>query len=442
MKKYFTVLFILVLPMFTHAQQRDFAKLNAFLDTLSVHHQAMGSLAISKNGHIVYQRSIGYRYIDGSNKVAADENTMYRIGSISKMFTAVMVFQLIDEGKLHLDDKLSKWFPSIPNAAEITIAHMLAHHSGIHNFTDVPDYRSWYTRPQTEAEIVKLIARNKPDFEPGKKGEYSNSNFTLLGFIVEHVGKRPYAQALQTRVCDKAGLRNTHLGGNVDKTQNEAFSYNYIAGNWVVEPSTDMSVPGGAGAVVSTPSDLTMFITALFRGRLMSAASLTKMTTIKDGLGMGMLQFPYYNRVALGHNGRIDNFSSSLSYFTDDSMSFSFIQNGGDYPLNDVVIAIINTWYNKPIVIPDFNKPEYVMIADPAIYVGTYAAPNFPMKITVSVTDGTLMAQASGQKSFPLKPTDKDMFSFDAAGIEMIFEPSDKKMTLKQHGMVVHFTQE
>ncbi len=123
----------------------------------------MGSGAIAKDGKIVYSRAIGY--VDMPNRKANTE-TQYRIGSISKVFTSVMVFQLVEEKKLKLDQPLSDFFPRIPNANRITIALMLNHHSGLHNFTDDASYMDWYTEPQTQEAMLERIKSQTPDFVP------------------------------------------------------------------------------------------------------------------------------------------------------------------------------------------------------------------------------------------------------------------------------------
>ena len=140
-----------------------------------------------------------------------------------------MILQLVEEGKLKLTDTLAKFFPQIPNANRITIAHILAHRSGIHDFTENRDYRTWRMNPRTKDEMLAIIAKGKPEFEPGEKTKYSNSGFVLLGYIVEKVGGKPYQEALKERITSKIGLKDTYLGtGNIEVNKNESFSYRYV----------------------------------------------------------------------------------------------------------------------------------------------------------------------------------------------------------------------
>src|SRR5687767_11854504 len=174
---------ILALALFTagYSQTPDKAKLDKFFDTLAEKNKAMGSLTVAKDGNVLYSRAVGYSQINGSEKKPLTTATKYRIGSITKMFTAVMIFQLVEEGKLKLTDTLAKFYPQIPNAEKITIAHILSHRSGIHSFTGDPDFRTWLMNPKTQSEMLAVIAKSKSDFEPGEKEAYSNAGYLLLG---------------------------------------------------------------------------------------------------------------------------------------------------------------------------------------------------------------------------------------------------------------------
>src|SRR5580765_1420283 len=178
----FATLLTLVLVTAGHAQTLDKAKLDQLFDRLLEKNKGMGSLTLAKDGNVLYTRSFGYSQIDATEKKPLTPTTKYRIGSITKTFTAVMIFQLVEEGKLKLTDTLDKFFPQVPNAARITIGQILAHRSGIHNLE--PD-GSWGKQPRTKDEVVGRIAQGQPDFEPDSKHLYSNTGYVLLGYIVE-----------------------------------------------------------------------------------------------------------------------------------------------------------------------------------------------------------------------------------------------------------------
>ena len=437
-KKIFLGLFLAGTFNTLNAQNLNKAKLDSFFYALSTHNKGMGSAAIASNGKIVYQNAIGYSQVNGDAKTPATIKTKYRIGSITKMFTATMIFQLIEEGKLSLTTPLSAYFPQLPNAVRITISQMLDHRSGLHNFTNDSLYRTYMTQPQTEAAMLSIIAKGKPDFEPDAKAEYSNTNFVLLGYIIEKITGRPYREELKKRITSRIGLTDTYYGGKADIANNEAYSYSF-ADKWQQQPETDMSIPGGAGALVSTPTDLVKFITALFNGRLISAGSLEQMKTMRDNYGMAMFVIPFYDKKAYGHNGGIDGFSSMLAYFPEDKLAVAYISNGTVYSTNDVMIAILSIYFKKPFSIPEF-KTIAVKTEDMDKYAGNYSSPQMPLKIAITRNNTTLMAQATGQGQFPLEAVSATKFVFSAAGITILFDPDKGQFTLLQGGQSYLFT--
>ena len=422
------------------SQSLNKPKLDSLFCILSEKNKAMGSIAISKNGTVLYSNAIGYSFISVAEKKPALEITKYRIGSISKMFTATMIFQLVEEGKIKLESTLNIHFPTLPNADKITISNLLNHRSGLHNFTDEPDYLTYMTQPKTQDEMVEIISKYPVDFEPNEKASYSNSNYVILGYLIEKISKQSYAKNLKKRITSKIGLSNTYVGGKTNLDDNECYSYKYLI-NWQQQPETDMSIPGGAGSIVSTPTDLTKFIESLFSLRLISKNSLDQMKTMTDGYGMGMFQFPFYTKKALGHNGGIDGFASNVAYFPEDSLAVAYCTNGQVYPMNSILLGVLSICFNKPYSIPTFNTIA-LNSEDLDKYLGVYSSLQLPLKITISKNGTTLVAQATGQSSFPLEPTEKDKFKFDQAGVIMEFNTDKNELTLKQSGGVFLFTKD
>lgn len=423
------------------AQILNTAKLDSLLNGLAAHDKLMGSLALSHDGKVVYSHAFGYAQVEP--KVPATPATRYRIGSITKMFTGVLIFQLIEEKKLALDTKLATFFPQVPNARDITIDQLLSHRSGIHNFTNDPAYVGYMTQPKTPAELLAIIAQPQPDFAPGAKYEYSNSNFVLLTYIVEKLTRIPYAQALQKRVFTKAGLQNTCYGGKIDPQKQEAFSYETSGGGWQLSPETDMSIPAGAGALVSTPTDLDRFLEALFGGKLLSASSLAAMQDVRDGYGRAMLQAPFGEKKGYGHTGGIDAFRSVALYFPGDKLAVALCGNGGSFSPNEALVGALSIYFSKPYKIPNFAASAYAPTpADLDRYVGTYGSPAIPLKITVTKDGATLRAQATGQGAFALEPVSAGVFKFDQAGIKLVFDPAKPTFMLQQGGKEYPFTKE
>lgn len=414
-------------------------KLDSLLNLLAEKNKAMGSLAVSENGNIIYARAIGFSSITPQQKTASTERTKYRIGSISKMFTATLIFQFIEEGKLSLTTTLDKYFPTVPNAKSITIGNMLSHRSGIHSFTDDSTYLQWCYEPKTRDEMIGIISAGQPEFEPDSKTAYSNSNFVLLGYIVEKISNKPYNEVLQENISRKIGLKDTYYGGKTDISKNESYSYVFSGSDWVQRPATDMSIPHGAGAIVSTSSDLVKFIEALFAGNLVNESSLGKMKTITDGLGMGMMQFTYEDKTAYGHGGSIDGFNALLAYLPDEKLALAYCSNGTAYSINDILLGALSIYSGKPYTLPVFTTfavtPEEL-----DQYLGTYSSTQIPIKITFTKKDGILYGQGTGQPSFPLEAAARHVFKFEMAGIVITFNPEKNELLLEQGGGKFTFT--
>lgn len=437
------ILATLLLVVFANAvfsQSFDKAKLDQLFDTLAAKDKAMGSLTVAKDGNVIYSRAVGYSKIDGATKTPATATTRYRIGSISKMFTAVMILQLVEEGKLKLTDTIDKFYPTVPNAAKITVGNLLNHRSGIHNFTSDAEYLTYMTQPKTEAEMLAIIVKGKPDFEPNAKADYSNSNYVLLSYIIEKLDGKTYGEALKTRITSKINLSDTYLGGKTNVANNESYSYRF-SGSWKQESETDMSIPIGAGAIVSTPTDLTKFIDALFNLKLISAESLKQMQTMTEGYGMGMFQYPVGGKISFGHTGGIDGFNSKLAYLPEEKIAVAYTSNGTIYPVKDIVSAAFIVALNQNYVLPAFDAIA-LKSEDLDKFLGVYSSPTFPLKITVTKKDATLYTQATGQSEFPVEATAADKFKFDAAGIVLEFDTTKNQMTIKQGGRQYVLTKE
>ncbi len=413
------------------AQSLDVAKLDSYFQTLEENHKLMGSVSVARDGQTLYSKTVGFADVATGQK--ANMDSKYRIGSISKTFTAVLVFQAVDKGLLKLDQTLDTYFPEIQNAGRITIAQLLSHRSGIHNYID-ESYPDWCTQPKTQQEILALIIKGGSEFEPDTRMQYSNSGYALLTFILEKIYKKSFSAILEQRILKPLKLENTYYGSKLDVARNECYSYTY-QGKWQIEPDSDPSTLLGAGAVISTPQDLNRFYTALFSGKLVSAESLARMMTVRDGVGMGLWPVPFYGRTGYGHSGGIDGFRSMSVYHPDDKTVYSLTSNAVDILPNDISIVVLKAVYGMEYSLPDFTVHK-VTTEELDQYLGVYSSPSFPLKITVTKNGDVLVAQATGQSANNLTSSAKDVFNFDRAGAVFEFNPAEDVMTLKQNGGV------
>ncbi|MEK6411062.1 MAG: serine hydrolase domain-containing protein, partial [Acidobacteriota bacterium] len=408
---------LLTLALFTagYAQTPDKAKLDQFFDRLAEKNKAMGSLTIAKDGKVLYTRAIGYSQINGTEKKPLTAANRFRIGSITKMFTAAMILQLVEAGKLKLTDTLDKFFPQIPNAKKITIVQILSHRSGIPNVRrDQNSQGNVNTTPITKDEMLALIVKATPDFEPDTKHSYSNSGYFLLGLILEKLTGKPYGEALKERITSKIGLKDTYTAtGNIDVNKNESLTYFNLGGDWKQVPETHPSILFGGGAIVSTPNDLAKFIQALFDGKIVSKESLDQMKTMRDGEGLGMEPFTFAGKTFYGHAGGGDNYGAWLSYEPEEKLAVAYTTNAKVYPVVNIVRGVVDIYYNKPFTIPAL---ESLAISPEVLdkYVGVYSSPEAPVKWTITRDGGTLFFQPPGaQSAVPLEATAQDKFQIE-----------------------------
>ena len=443
-EKLFAVLLTLGLFTAGHAQTLDKAKLDQFFDRLAEKNKAMGSLTIAKNGKVLYTRAIGYSQINGTEKKPLTAANRFRIGSITKMFTAAMILQLAEEGKLKLTDTLDKYFPQIPNANKITMAHILAHRSGIHDSIIDRNLRPpsmTKTSPITKDEMLALIAKGTPDFEPDSKHSYSNSGYLLLGLILEKLTGKPYGEALKQRIVSKIGLKDTYTAtGNIDVSKNEALTYMNLGGDWKQVPETHPSNLFSAGAIVSTPNDLAKFIQAWFDLKLISQESLNQMKTIRDGDGLGMEPFTFAGKTFYGHTGGGDNYGAWLAYLPEEKLAVAYTTNAKVYPVVNIVRGVVDIYYNKPFTIPAL---ESIAVSPEVLekYVGVYSSPEAPVKFTITRDGSTLYFQPPGQSAAPLEATAQDKFQIEGA-VVIEFDAAKNQMTIKRRGGERVFTKE
>ncbi len=435
MKKQFT--FLLLCPALLFGQSNfNKAKMDSLFDVLQTNNKFLGSVTIQKNNEILYHKTLGVE--NSAQNEMANQELKYRIASISKMFTAVIIFQLIEENKLTLETKLSDFFPEIKNADKITMAHILNHRSGIYDLTYKKDYLTWSRAYRSQPEILEVISSGKPMFKPNKKYRYSNSNYVLLGYIIEKITKKEYALNLKERITDKIELKDTYYKGI------SSAPYKFIQGEWRKQPETDLSVPGGAGAVISTSNDLTKFITALFNHTLLNKNSLKEMSTIKeDNAGKGIFQSTFYTKNAYGHTGAIDDYRSRLFYFPEDSISIALCSNGDDYSNSKVFKQVVGIYYREPVELPKFDV-FFVHTDTLKKYEGIYKHWLLPMRIKVVTYEKILMAdpffsdvpEVVESNFYPTSST--EFYSFKD-GVSLTFVPNTEKVICLQNGQKLTF---
>lgn len=412
------------------AQEFSPVRMDSLMSVMDKNNVWMGSIAISKGDQLLYQKAIGYA--DLAQKKKATTDTRYGIGSVSKTFTATLVLKTVELKKLKLDEPISTFFKGIPNAEKITVRQLLNHSSGIHNITDDNDYLTWNTKPQTAEELVERIVKGGADFTPGSKHAYSNSNYILLTYILEKVWKKDYASLLKEYICQPLQLEQTTFGRPKNNSGALSESYRFTQ-EWSLESHTDNSVPLGAGAVWSTPTDLAKFFNALFSHKIINAASLEEMEKVDEGYGLGLFQLPFYEHLGFGHTGGIDGYSSVAGHFDDGNYNVAIISNANNYNNNEILKFSLGELYKKTFPLPDLAE---IQLTEEEIssLVGEYKSEQPPIQINITREGSKVLGQVVGQPAFQLKAKDKNTLVQPQFGVKIVFERSENKMTLYQNG--------
>lgn len=423
------VLLLLIVPGIGYSQNNIGKRLDSLFNALQAGKQAMGSVTVTHNGGVIYSGAIGMYRADGAKATVL---TRYRIGSLTKTFTAVMVLQLVQEHRLALKMPISSWFPQLPNAARITVDNLLSHTSGIANYTGQYDYASYAYQSANRAQMLVRIARLKPDFDPNQKTYYSNTNYLLLGYIIEQVTGKSYAANVQQRICNKIGLVHTGYP-SADAQTNIAQSFDLKNGYWQPVPDTSPAVSGGAGALQSTPADLVLFIRSLFRLKLLAKPALTGMMPFSGNLGRGLVQIPVADQTGFGHFGIIDGFKNSLIYLPQSDVAIAACFNSSNTNDGAVMEQILN------IVLKGLSHTVTLSGAQLSRLAGSYTCNILPIKITIGRAGGHLTMQAANRDKLTLETMSPNAFRFAKGDIKLSFASDVRRFTLMQGGKVYEY---
>lgn len=432
MKKLFILLFLVSIS--SYGQNQNFNQLDQFFDLLYQNNKIMGNISILKDGKPLYNKSIGYQYIHENIKTPISTSSKFRIGSVTKTFTSVMIFQLIDEGKIKLTDALSEYFPEVPNASDITIANMLNHSSGLFNLTEDENFNEH--EPTTNEKLLKIIASHDVKFQPGEKNEYSNTNYVLLGYILEKIENLAYNAILKNRIVDKIQLKNTYYGGVINTNNNECLSYYYEDDASLHEAKqAHLSNPGGAGGIVSNPTDLVNFYDALFNGKLMSEKSFKTMTTIKGEYGSGIFSADKGGQTIFAHNGTIDFFKSIVVYIPEHNTAIALNANALDYSMMAIMFQVMDALAGRTLDMPSFGALALTLTEEEARqYMGVYSCEGLPFNLVFKAEGNVLKGAPEASDLKVLKPIKKDEFVLEALGVTLNFDLKAKILLFKQPG--------
>src|SRR5256885_235440 len=280
---------VLVLASHRDGRPQDVSRMDRIIQSHVDSKQFMGAVLVAQDGKVLLDKGYGSANLEWD--IPDSPHTKFRLGSLTKQFTAAAILVLEERGKLRTDDLVTKYLPDAPTGwAKITIANLLTHTSGIPNFTSFPDYSASEATPTTPEQLVARF-RDKPlNFQPGEKWEYSNSGYVLLGYLLEKISGQRYQDFVRDNLFTPLGMTESGYDSHAAIILHRASGYTPGANGPVNAGYIDMSIPFSAGALYSTTEDLLRWEQGLFGGKVLSAASLKKMTTpFKSGYAFGLV---------------------------------------------------------------------------------------------------------------------------------------------------------
>ena len=418
----FALLCACLLALSVAARAQDpLPKLDEYAQAAARTEHFSGAVLVARDGKVLLSK--GYGMADVENNLPNTPETKFRLGSLTKQFTAAAVLLLQERGKLSVQDSVCKYVAPCPEAWQpVTIHHLLSHTGGVPNFTSFPDYARTKSEPTTvEATIGRF--RDRPlDFRPGEGWRYSNSGYVLLGHVVEKTSGKSYESFLRENIFEPLKMTSTGYDHADEIVKRRARGYAPGPDGGVINAYyIDMSIPFAAGGLYSTVGDLYLWDQALYTEKLLKKSSLDAMfTAVRNDYGYGYGVNKLFNRLRATHGGGIEGFSTNIQRFPDDRVTIIVLSNyeaARSGPIaRDLAAITFGEKYELPV-------ERTVVKVDPKIYdayAGDYEMePGFVLTITRE--GDRLMMQATGQGKAEAFPSSEVNFFFKVVRADITF---------------------
>jgi CubicO group peptidase (beta-lactamase class C family) len=369
LKRSFFILTLMLTCLVSFSQSKA-EKIDQLVSKYNEYGKFNGSVLVSKQGKVIFKKGYGMANMEWD--IPNAPNTKHRLGSITKQFTAMLILQLAEDGKLDLHAPISKYLPDYPEKTGdvITIHHLLTHTSGIPNYTSFPGFMEDESRdPYTPEAFVKKFEDKDLDFSPGERFSYSNSGYFLLGVIAEKLSGKSYEVLLHEKIFSPLNMRATGFDNHSDILKNRATGYEKEAGGYKNSKYLDMSIPYAAGSMYSTAEDLYLWDQALYTNKILSKKYMD--LYFKPQIqAWGNLQYAYgwgVGKVEIGtskdsiyaiqHGGGINGFNTNILRTPSDKSLIVLLNNTGGAPLNSITKAILGIINNK-----DYSMPKKSLV--------------------------------------------------------------------------------
>ena len=367
---------------------QDSSRMDQIVQSYVANRQFMGSVLVARGSQVLLSKGYGSANLEW--EVPNSPNTKFRLGSITKQFTAASILALEERSKLNINDPVKKYVPDAPPTWEkITIFHVLTHTSGIPSFTSFVDYPKLEPFPTTAEQLVARF-RDKPlEFQSGEKWNYSNSGYVLLTYLIEKISGTSYEQFVRENIFAPLGMQDSGYDSNSAMIPHRASGYTRNNDKFENAGFIHMSVPQGAGALYSTTEDLLKWEQGLFGGKVLQAASLEKMTTpFKNNYAFGLQVDTVGGHKIMDHGGGIEGFNTELAYYPDDKLIVAVLGNVNGNAPQEIARKLAAVNRGETVTLPSERKEITLDTKVLSRYVGAYQMAQGPaMLITLETTN-------------------------------------------------------
>ncbi len=400
------------------------------------------AVLVEKDGKVLLRKGYGMANLELGVPIAPE--MVFRLGSITKQFTALAILKLAEQGKLALDDDLTRYLPDFPtHGQKITLEHLLTHTSGIKTYTSLPEWRKVIRQDLTPRQVVDLFKNEPADFAPGEKMLYDNSGYFLLGMVIEKVTGKAYGDWLAETIFTPLGMTHTSYGADGPILPGRAAGYEGEPGHYRNAAYLSMTQPFAAGALISTVDDLALWERALFSGTLVRQDLFDRMVTpyrLKSGkstgYGYGLALWSFEGHRVIEHGGGINGFSTELLRLPEDRIVVAILSNNPEHEpgLDFLGIEIASLLVGKPL------DARQAVPVDPAVldrYVGVYRIDDKTTRVVTRQGDRLFTQRLPGgtrNEALPASPTD---FFYKDSVDHLHFQTGGGKvtgMTMESHG--------
>jgi CubicO group peptidase (beta-lactamase class C family) len=404
----------------TRCAAQDVAQLEQVIQPYVQSKTFMGSVLVARDSKVILSKGYGSANLEWN--VPNTPTTKFRLGSITKQFTAASILLLEERGKLKLEDPIKMYLPDAPTAWDrITIFNLLTHTSGIPNFTSLAEYKTLQLSDTPPAKTIATVRDRPLDFFPGEKMSYSNSGYILLGYVIEKITGASYEQFVRDSIFTPLGMKDSGYDSNSAIIERRAAGYSPSPSGPINAGYVHMSIPHAAGALYSTTEDLLRWEQGLFGGKVVSAASLKKMTTpFKNNYALGVVVRTADGRTVVNHGGGIEGFNTFLAYYPDDKLTVVVLSNINGPTPNAIATKLATAAYGGTVQTSSERKEITLPMATLERFVGTYeVAPGVSMWIRLQ--GDHLTTQLGGQPQFPIFAESATTFFLKAVDAQLEF---------------------